>query len=182
MPQFTNNQKLRVSFTLASVCITFMILWTIPYHKICNIHTPASNSVRVDNDVFSNDCFEVNVNVEKSPKLFYRIVHNQTLFNSFGETTLRLMFYLRINYSLPTQVKLVAFSDTIMDLVNIMHLDYGRNAYAKAKLRIVYNAETKEVLFNKCFDGAVLVNQMLQMGVYEFLQGAYITLFLSFSK
>ena len=91
------------------------------------------------------------------------------------------MFYLRINYSLPTQVKLVAFSDTILDLVDIMHLDYGRNPY-EAKLRIVYNAEIKEVLFTKCFDGAVLVNQILQMGVYEYLQEAYTTFFCHFQN
>ena len=34
MPQFASNKKLHVSLTLASVCITFVILGSIPYKKL----------------------------------------------------------------------------------------------------------------------------------------------------
>ena len=117
-------------------------------------------------------CFELFVNPEKTPDRFYQIIENQTLMHGVDVKENRLIFRLKLPVSLLYQEKLVAFSDVVKHIPDELSKD---PIWIVRRVRIIYNEGSRTIIFRKCFNAAVIINEMIQLDISQLLMGAYAT-------
>lgn len=165
-----DNEK-RNNPILTLVCLVQLLfcitVTTVTVIWILNYKNQITDLSHKNSSTFNSECFKYQRHREKFPSLYYSVIHN----TSFQRSN-RLMFQLKLPLKLDFESKIVAASDTLEHIISLSRFHtYPYN------VTIVYGRATSRIItIYSCFNGAVILNEIIQMNIKPMLHGGFVTM------
>ncbi len=166
---------LSTTYFAVTTTIQFACYYQAPLRQksVCQ-NTETSTVSKIKSMIYSREeCFEVPVNPEKTPERFYHVLYNKTTHQGRYLRQIQLVFNISVPLQLQWNERLVVLSDVMTHLAAKLRVNV---TWVTKKVRLVYDDDSRQVIFHKCFNAATLLNELIQVDISNALKGAYITL------